>query len=135
MARAWGLERTGSRIAERLRNLIPGDLLRTNEGSSTFYWPKNALPTTWNSYRVCDHSEASRRHTDDVCLEELSGLVLHVLIHAGASPRADIARSVCRLLGMARTPAESEARVGAAADRVVTLGLASDVDGSIRASR
>ena len=132
VARAWGLERTGSRIVERLRNLIPRDLQRTNEGEHTFYWPKGAEPTTWSDSRVCDHNEASRRHTDDVCTQELSDLALHVLNHAGASPRPDIARAVCRLLGMARTPAESEGRVNAAVDRLVTLGKAADLDGSIR---
>ncbi len=132
VARAWGLERTGSRIVERLRNLIPRDIKRTSEGGNAFYWPKDSKPDTWGDCRVCDHNEASRRHTDDVCLEELSGLALHAIKHAGASPRPDIARSVCRLLGMARTPAESEARVSAAVDRLVALGLASDLDGSVR---
>jgi len=134
VARAWGLERTGSRIVERLKNLIPRDIKRTVEVGNTFYWPTDANPDSWSDSRVCDHNEASRRHTDDVCLEELSGLALHVLRHAGASPRPDIARSVCRLLGMARTPAESEARVNAAVDRLVALGLGSDLDGTIRAS-
>jgi very-short-patch-repair endonuclease len=134
VARAWGLERTGSRIVERLKNLIPRDLRRTDEGGNTFYWPKDARPTNWSDCRVCDHHEASRRHTDEVCLEELSGLALHVLKHAGESPRADIARAVCRLLGMARTPAESEARVNAAVDRLVSLGLASEVEEIVRAA-
>jgi hypothetical protein len=134
VARAWGLERTGSRITERLRNLIPRELPTTREGGNTFYWPMDALPTTWSNYRVSDHNEASRRHTDDVCLEELSGLALHVLTHSGASPRADIARSVCRLLGMARTPAESEARVSAAVDRLVAIGMAADVEQIVRAT-
>ena len=135
VARAWGLERTGSRIVERLRSLIPGELPRTREGENTFYWPRDALPTNWSNYRVSDRDESSRRHTDDVCIEELSGLVLHVLKLTGASPRADIARSVCRLLGMARTPAESEARVSAAVDRLLAVGMASDLEGTVQATR
>ena len=132
VARAWGLERTGSKIVQRLTKLIPRELQRTNESGNSFYWPKDVLPTTWSGFRVSDHNEVSRRHTDDVCLEELSGLALHVLKHAGASPRPDIARSVCRLLGMARTPAESEARIGAAVDRLVVLGLVFELDGNVR---
>lgn len=135
VARAWGLERTGSRIVERLRSLIPGELPRTREGENTFYWPRGALPTNWSNYRVSDRDDASRRHTDDVCIEELSGLVLHVLKLTGASPRADIARSVCRLLGMARTPAESEVRVSAAVDRLLAVGMASDLEGTVQATR
>jgi very-short-patch-repair endonuclease len=135
LARAWGLERTGSRIVERLRNLIPRELQRTNETGGTFYWPKDSQPATWNDIRVCDHNDSSRRTADEVCLEELSGLAMHVLQHAGSSPRPDIARAVCRLIGMARTPADSEARIGAAVDRLVALGTASDVEGSVRATR
>jgi len=132
VARAWGLERTGSRIVERLRDLIPRELRRSNEAGGTFYWPKDAKPSIWNDVRVCDHNDASRRTADEVCLEELSGLVMHVLQHAGSSPRPDIARAVCRLIGMARTPADSEARVGAAVDRLLKLGMASEIEGSIR---
>ena len=135
VARAWGLERTGSRIVERLRSLVPRELQRTIEAGGTFLWPRDAQPATWADFRVCDHNETSRRHTDDVCLEELAGLALHVLNHAGASPRPDIARAVSRLLGMARTPAEAEARVSAAVDRLVAVGKASDTEGRVRATR
>lgn len=135
VARAWGMERTGSRIVERLRNLIPRELQRTNEAGRTFYWPKDTQPATWADFRVCDHNETSRRRTDDVCLEELAELVLYVVQHAGASPRPDIARAVSRLLGMARTAAESEARISAAVDMLVAVDKASDIEGSIRATR
>ena len=135
VARAWGLERTGSRIVGRLRSLIPHELQRTNESGVTFYWPKGVQPATWNDFRVSGHYDASRRTADEVCLEELGGLAMHVLKHAGSSPRADIARAVCRLIGMARTPADSEARVGTAVDRLVALGLASEIEGSVRATR
>ncbi len=134
VARAWGLERTGSKIVERLRRLIPLELGRTNERGITFYWPTGTLPSTWGDYRVCDLNEASRRQTDDVCLEELAGLARYVLKQAGASPRADVARSVCRLLGMARTPADSEARVSAAVDLLIGDGAVVDTDGLIRAT-
>ena len=43
--------------------------------------------------------------------------------------------AVARLLGMARTPAESKARVGAAVDRLVTIGMASELEESVRATR
>jgi very-short-patch-repair endonuclease len=135
VARAWGLERTGSRIVETLRTLLPRELQRTNEAGGTFYWPKDTQPATWNDFRVCDHNAASRRTTEEVCLEELSCLALHVLEHAGSSPRPDIARAVCRLIGMARTPMDSESRIGAAVDRLVGLGMASEVEGSVRSTR
>jgi hypothetical protein len=52
-------------------------------------------------------------------LEEIGALVAHVLEEAGSSTRQDVARTTCRLLGMARTPADAEARVAAAIDRLI----------------
>ena len=132
VARAWGLERTGSRIVERLAQRVPSDIPRTVEGEKTFYWPTCSDSGTWSDCRVADANEASRRHVDEVCVEEISGLALHVLKHAGASPRPDVSRAVCRLLGMARTPADAEARVSQALDRLVRLGMTAEIDGRIR---
>lgn len=132
VARAWGLERTGSRIVERLAHRVPADIPRTVADGKTFYWPTGSDPRAWSDCRMADANEASRRHVDEVCVEEISTLVLHALKHAGASPRADVARSVCRMLGMARTPADAEARVGLAVNRLVALGAATEIDGSVR---
>ncbi len=111
VARAWGLERTGSRIVERLQSLIPRDLTVTREGQSTFYWPAGTDPAIWRSFRIAGSSEESRRHVVDVCVQELAALVVHVLHDAGSADREDIARAVCRVVGMARVPADAQARV------------------------
>jgi very-short-patch-repair endonuclease len=132
VARAWGLERTGSRIVERLTQRVTADIPRTVEGGSTFYWPTATVPTAWADCRVADANESSRRHVDEVCVEEISALVMHVLNHAGASPRTDAARAVCRMLGMARTPADAEARVGQAINRLIECGLVTELDGTVR---
>lgn len=132
VARAWGLERTGSRIVERLRFLVPSDIGATQDGERTFYWPAGTLPAAWHRYRVAGSDEASRRNVSDVAIEEISALVLHVLDQAGASSRADVARGVCRLIGMARTPAEAESRVLEAIDRLLQSGAVSDSGGCLR---
>jgi very-short-patch-repair endonuclease len=121
VARAWGLERTGSRIAERLKALMPSSIGRTQDGVTTFYWPAGVESKSWNQFRVADANEQSRRHVDDVCIEELSAIVCHVLHQAGGSPPADVARVVCRLLGMARTTAAAEARATKAIERLISL--------------
>lgn len=132
VARAWGLERTGSRIVERLKNLAPSAIGRTLEGELTFYWPSSITAATWTGFRLAGPDEASRRHITDVALEEVGNLVLHVLETAGAAPRSDVAKSVCRLVGMARTTADAEARVNEAMDRLCTLGRLADIGSSIR---
>lgn len=132
VARAWGLERTGSRIVERLRSLVPKSVRRTVEATGTFCWPHGQEPSSWSEFRLANHEDASRRHVDDVCMEELGNLVCHVLQQGGSAPRQDVARSVCRLLGMARTPADAEARVGLAIDQLCSAGKTAEVAGAIR---
>lgn len=119
---------------ERLRSLASQTATRTTEGDVTFYWPENADPSSWNSFRVASDVETSRRTIHEVCIEEISTLVMHVLHHGGNAPRQDIARSVCRLVGMARTPAEAELRVGVAIDRLIGLGKLSELNGCVRES-
>jgi very-short-patch-repair endonuclease len=122
VARAWGLERTGTRIVDRLRMLTPREQGRTSEGSATFYWPANVNPAEWGVFREASDEGTSRRKVDDVCLEELANGVLHVLEEMGSAPTSDVARSVCRLIGMSRTPGDAEARVGLAISHLLTSG-------------
>jgi very-short-patch-repair endonuclease len=133
IARAWGLERTGSKIVERLRMLVPRSIVSTHEDSRIFYWPEGSIPGSWHTYRIASpDDEASRRHVDEVCLEELAVLVIHVLEQAGASPRGGIARIVCRLIGMARMPVDAEARVAEAVERLLKVGAVKDVNGYVQ---
>jgi hypothetical protein len=132
VARAWGLERTGVRISDRLRNLVPTSRRRTKEQETTFYWPYADSAVNTFKLRVANQEAYSRRHVEEVCIEEIMGLVQHVLNLGGSAPRPDVARSVCKLLGMARTPADAEARVGLAIDALCLSGSAAEINGSIR---
>jgi hypothetical protein len=132
VARAWGLERTGSKIVERLTGMVPKEAVRTIDGGTIFYWPPGASPDSWNAFRVADETEQSKRHVNDVPLEELGALVKHLLEQAGSSTRVDLARTACRLLGMTRTPADAEARVAAAIERLLTTQQVKEDDGYLR---
>ncbi|NMK46890.1 DUF3320 domain-containing protein [Achromobacter sp. Bel] len=132
VARAWGLERTGVRIVERLRALTPMDVGQTEEGEATFYWPAGVQPEAWKGFRGAGDDDAARRRIDDVCLQELANGVLHVLAMAGNAPKADVIKSVCRMLGMARTLADAEARVGLAVSRLVQQGRVREETGMLR---
>lgn len=132
VARAWGLERTGARIVERLRQLTPADSGRTREGEVTFLWPAGARPEAWADFRGAGEDEASRRRVDDVCLEELANGVLRVLATTGNAPRADVIKSVCRLLGLSRTLADAEARLGLALSALQAQGRVRDDAGMLR---
>ncbi|RYF26115.1 MAG: DUF3320 domain-containing protein [Comamonadaceae bacterium] len=126
VARAWGLERTGARIVERLRGLVPHTVARTTEAHETFYWPTGVEPSTWKGFRIADATEGSKRHVAEVCIEEVKALVQNVLHDSSNMSRADVARTVCRLLGMARTPAEAERRVVDAMELLVAPNAAAE---------
>jgi very-short-patch-repair endonuclease len=132
VARAWGLERTGSRIVERLKTLIPPSISATHEGSQTFYWPKSIPQGSLTYFRIADGDDASKRHIEDVCLNEISAILIHTLKQAGSAPRQDLARSVCRLLGMSATTSSALARVTLAIKRLKANGYLSDVQGAMR---
>ena len=67
----------------------------------------------------------------EVSIEEVAALVLHVVREAGWPSRTDTARAVCRLIGMARMPADAERRVMEAVDALVAAKLLSD-SGALR---
>ena len=132
VARAWGLERTGVRIVERLRALTPMDVGQTEEGEATFYWPAGVKPEEWTGFRGAGEDDATRRRVDDVCVQELANGVLHVLAMTGNSPKADVIKSVCRMLGMARTLAEAESRVERAVAGLAQRGRVQEERGMLR---
>ena len=134
VARAWGLERTGSRIVERLKALAPSSVGKTFEGPNTFYWPKSVPHASLNHFRIADDSTASKRHIEEVCLEEISAIVLQVLQQAGSAPRQDVARSVCRLVGMSSATTPAVARVMLAVRSLRDMLKIIETDGSIRLS-
>ena len=135
VARAWGLERTGSRIVERLKALASSSASKTYEDSNTFYWPKSVQHGSLSHFRIADETAISKRHIDEVCIEEISALVLQVLHQAGSAPRQDVARSVCRLVGMAAATATAVARVLFAINNLKGSGKVSEAEGSIRLSK
>ena len=110
VARAWGLERTGSRIVNRLKGLAHLRFVKTVDGDKTFFWPADVSPADWVDFRVSSGDESSRRHIDEVALEEVGAVMRHILDQAGGTSRQELARTTCRMLGMNRVAADAEAR-------------------------
>jgi hypothetical protein len=114
--------------------LVPSDIPRTEEDEHTFYWPTGVDPTTYRTFRVADETDDSKRHVADVAVEEIAALIRHVLESAGSTSRPDLARSVCRVVGMVRTPAEAERRVSVVIDRLITGEVLTDINDYLRLS-
>ena len=83
-------------------------------------------------FRIADGIAASKRPIDEVCLEEISAIVLQVLQQAGSAPRQDVARSVCRLVGMSTATAPAVARVVLAIRGLRDMLKIIETDGNIR---
>jgi len=69
---------------------------------------------------------------DDVCIQELANGVLHVLAMTGNAPKADVIKSVCRMLGMSRTLADAEARIAHAIAALAQRGVVREEMGMLR---
>lgn len=135
VARAWGLGRTGKRIEELLRSLLPATVVRSVEGKTTFYWPELSQPTEWQEFRVAGESDDSRRQLSEICLEELANLAIFILSEHGATSVSELARTICRLQRIARTSADSETRIV----RALQIGRAKEfiqlADGTVSLSK
>lgn len=111
VTRAWGLARTGRRIEELLRSLVPARVIKTTEGKTTFYWPEFSQPAHWKDFRVADDANDSKRQLGEICLEELANLASFVLAEHGTTSVSELARTICRLQRIARTTSDSEMRI------------------------
>ena len=111
IARAWNLARTGNRIETLLRSLVPKDLPTTKDNGSVFYWPKTICASDWNGFRVAGSDPESKRSLDEISLEEIGNLCLHILAEQVSIQLGDLARSVSRYQGIGRTSSDAEERV------------------------
>jgi very-short-patch-repair endonuclease len=113
VARAWGLARTGKRIEEQLRSLLPSKVVRTFEveGDTIFYWPESSPPAQWQECRIAGESDDSKRQLSEICSEELVNLASFILSEHGVTSVSELARTICRLQRIARTTADAETRI------------------------
>ena len=132
IARAWGLNRTGHRIVERLRELVPPKQTWTREADTKFYWPNTVAPNAWSDFRVANSDEETQRHVTNVSRQELANLVRHVLSSHGSMSEVDLARTVARLVGMARLPADGADHLSGVFRWMETQGRISRLDDRLK---
>ncbi|MBC7548570.1 MAG: DUF3320 domain-containing protein [Polaromonas sp.] len=132
VSRAWGLERTGARIVRHLKALLPAFAAKTQEDANTFYWPQEVIPGASTYFRIADESASSKRHIDEVCIEELSALIIHVVSQAGNSSGPEVAKSICRLVGMSVATGPAVERATLAISNLTEQGKIIEAEGYIR---
>jgi hypothetical protein len=135
LARAWGLNRTGHKIVKRLRDALPRKLAVTSEENARFFWPQGIVPDTWTGFRVSNERESSQRHVTEVCRQELANIALHVLESHGSMCDEELARTVARLVGMARVPEGCVKHLHQVFRWMQQSGRIQSVDGRLRRRR
>jgi hypothetical protein len=90
---------------------MPRTVETTKEDGTTYYWPEGIDPKSWTGFRVAGPYTSSQRNVADICRQELANLIIHVLNNSGSTSDLELARTVCRLVGMARTTKDAEERV------------------------
>lgn len=80
-------------------------------GYAVFYWPAISRPAEWQEFRVAGEADDSRRPLSEICSEELANLAIFILSEHGATSVSELARTICRPQGIARTTADAEARI------------------------
>jgi very-short-patch-repair endonuclease len=125
MARAWNLGRTGTRIAARLRELAPQTLRILDTEDTYFYWPPGVDHSLWTGFRLSNDTENSKRHVNDVPLQELANITAYLLDQSGSSNVHELAKAVCQVIGMSRVTSEAETRATHGIDLLVSRGRAS----------
>jgi hypothetical protein len=134
-SRAWGFDRTGPRVNQRLLSLLPQGAHRTEDDEEPFWWSGKQDPATWRNFRIAGESEVSRRSIYETARAEIALMIRHVLDAAGATARDELARSVCRMVGMTRTTADAETRVLRQVQRMVEAGELEEAAERISLSR
>jgi hypothetical protein len=106
---AWGMNRAGGRIEERLQSLCSRTRGRTTRvGRTVFYWPEGMYPEAYEGFRVPGSDADSLRKPEELPVEEIANAARAVLNDQISLPEADLIREVARLFGYARTGAHVE---------------------------
>lgn len=98
LAKAWGLGRFDKKVEARLSSLFP-DSTSANGAEEDFVWHEARIaPKTYHFRGACFY-RSSRRKVQEVCLEELGNVALHVLQSVEELNVDELARRVCRIIG------------------------------------
>jgi hypothetical protein len=123
-ARSWNQGRTGARIVTRLRTLAPTAMRFLDGDDAYFYWPPTVDPDLWTGFRLCNQSEDSKRHVDDVSVHELANVASYLLEQGGSCDARSLAKFICQAIGMSRVTIDSESRAGKGIELLISRGRA-----------
>jgi hypothetical protein len=98
LAKIWGLNKCDKKVEARLSSLFP-DSLSADGAEDDFVWHEARIcPKTYH-FRGAGCYPSSRRKVQEVCLEELGNVALHVLKSGDGINAKELTRQVCRVIG------------------------------------
>ncbi len=125
LAALWQLSSVRAGTLERVRELLPEQVISRQSGGTEFLWPGELDPVSWPDYRPASEAdESTERAVEDLPLEEIRNAGLAVLRSQIALPIEDLARETARIFGYARLGSSLKARMLLGLEDLFTQALA-----------
>ncbi|MFZ5530529.1 MAG: DUF3320 domain-containing protein [Pseudomonadota bacterium] len=124
---AYGFERAGNRIQERLQVLQRGVGKSAVENGRTFLWPAEVDLAAWQSFR-----EAGGRDVGDIHVQELANIARAVLDEMVVADEPVVIKAMGTLLGIQRVTAQAQARLQQGVSHLRATGVLEEVIGGLR---
>lgn len=124
---AYGFERAGNRIQERLQKLQRGLGKSEEENGREFFWSSELDLKAWRDFR-----QVGGRDVADIHVQELANLARAVLEDIVVADETVILKSMGTLLGIQRVTAPTQERLRQGLARLKSAGAVEDVVGGLR---
>lgn len=126
---AYGFERAGNRIQERLQTLQRGVGQSVRENGRLFVWPAQLDQATWRVFR-----EAGGRDVADIPVQELANIACAVLDEVVVADESVLIKAMGTLLGIQRVTVQAQTRLQHGISRLKESGVIEEVVGGLRLS-
>ncbi len=121
---AWGISRSGARVAAHLDMICRQmNLHEEKHAYTSFLWKDGQQPNEYNVFRTAANDN-QRRDADDLPPEEVANGVLEVLTNQISLSHNDLVRETAKLFGYARIGAIVETAMRAGIDKALERGFA-----------
>ncbi|MGI6005213.1 MAG: DUF3320 domain-containing protein [Christensenellales bacterium] len=128
---AWSMTRTGKRINAYMEYFCNRMALRSTRTIDTvFFWNSSQQPEQYDQFRTPENEE-NRRNMDNICKEEISSAVKHVLENQVSLTQQDLRREVYKLFGFSRIGQNMETYINEGIRYAVQRGFAFEENGRI----
>jgi very-short-patch-repair endonuclease len=124
---AYGFDRAGNRIQERLQTLQQGCGSPGKDNERLFLWPATLNLQTWQGFR-----QLGGRDVADIHVQELANLARAALEELVVADEATIIKHMGSLIGVQRVATPTQTRLRQGVQHILASGITEQVAGGIR---